>query len=62
MIGLRGPLVGAEGCCRRCGGHGVQAVQRICGKCYSNFSKGWWSRTLEAASLEGWLRDGNDKE
>lgn len=24
MIGLRGPLVGAEGCCRRCGGHGVR--------------------------------------
>lgn len=62
MIGLRGPLVGAKGCCRRCGGHGVQGVQRLCGKCYSNFSKGQWSRTLEAARLEGWLRDGNDKE
>lgn len=21
MIGLRGPLIRAEGCCRRCGGH-----------------------------------------
>lgn len=39
MIGLRGPLVGAEGCCRRCGGHGVQAVQRICGNAIATFPK-----------------------